>query len=56
MHAKCLTRREDSVQPNRELIPEDACSIREGLWRMVRYARDATESLDARIAEQELVG
>jgi hypothetical protein len=29
------------VRPNRELILEDARSIRDWLWRMARYAQDA---------------
>jgi hypothetical protein len=39
------------VEPNRELMLEDARSIREGVWRMTRVAHDATEGLDARIEE-----
>jgi hypothetical protein len=39
------------VQPNRELILEDAHSLREELWRMVRYVQDAAETLDARIED-----
>jgi hypothetical protein len=48
--------REESVEPGRELILEDARSIRVGLWRMARCAQDATESLDARIDEEYLNG
>ena len=42
-------RRKDGVEDNRKLILEDASSIREAMERMVRYASDAAESLDARI-------
>jgi hypothetical protein len=35
---------------------EDARSIREGLWRMARCAQDATDSLDARIEDEDLDG
>jgi hypothetical protein len=44
------------VEPHRELILEDARSIRERLWRMARLAQDAAESLDARIEEENLNG
>jgi hypothetical protein len=40
---------EEGVEADRELILEDARSIRERLWRMARLAQDAAESLDARI-------
>ncbi len=39
------------VQPDHDL-PEDACSIREGLWQMARLAQDAAESLDTRIEDE----
>ena len=35
---------------------EDARSISQGLWRMVRLAQDAAESLDGRIEEEDLNG
>jgi hypothetical protein len=35
---------------------EDACSIREGLWRMARLAQDAAETLDGRIEDEDLDG
>jgi CRISPR/Cas system-associated protein Csm6 len=44
------------VESERELMLEDARSIREGLWRMARYAQDAAESLDVRIEEEDLNG
>jgi hypothetical protein len=47
---------EDSVEPDRELILEDARSIRERQWRMARLAQDAAEALDARIEEENLNG
>jgi hypothetical protein len=42
------------VEDNRELILEDASSIREGLWRMVQLAQDAAETLAARIEDEDL--
>jgi hypothetical protein len=36
---------------DRELMLEDARSISQGLWRMVRFAQGAAESLDGRIEE-----
>ena len=42
------------MQPDRELILEDARSINEGLWRMTRLVQDAAESLDARIEDEYL--
>jgi hypothetical protein len=44
------------VQSEPELILENARSIREGLWRMVRLAQDAAETLDARIEDEDLDG
>ena len=41
---------------DRKLSLEDARSIREARRRMVRYASDATESLDARIEDEQLDG
>jgi hypothetical protein len=56
----CLRRvaypREEGVEADRELIQEDARSIREGLWRMARLAQDAAESLDVRIEGEDLNG
>jgi hypothetical protein len=37
------------VEPDRELILEDARSIREGMWRMAHLVQDAAELLDSRI-------
>jgi hypothetical protein len=48
--------REKGVEANRELMLEDARSIRERLWRMARLAQDAAEALDARIEEENLNG
>jgi hypothetical protein len=42
------------VEADRELLLEDAQSIREGLGRIARYAQDAAESLDARIEDEDL--
>ena len=39
------------MESDRELILEDARSIREGLWRMARLAQDAAELLDTMIEE-----
>jgi hypothetical protein len=45
----------DGVETDRELMLEDARSIREGLWRMSRLAHDDTaELLDARIDDENL--
>jgi hypothetical protein len=46
----------EGVEPDRELIPEDARSIREGMWRMARLAQDAAELLDSRIEDEDLDG
>jgi hypothetical protein len=37
------------VQPDPELILEDAASLREAMRRMIRYTWEATEGLDRRI-------
>ena len=39
-----------------ELMLEDARSIQEVLWRMVRLAQDTAETLDARIEDETLDG
>jgi hypothetical protein len=44
------------VEADRDLMLEDARSIREGLWRMAQYAQDAAETLDARIEDEDLDG
>ena len=44
------------MEADRELMLEDARSIREGLWRMARYAQDAAEALDSRIEDEDLDG
>ncbi len=44
------------MESERELILEDARSIREGLWRMAQLAQDAAESLDVRIEDEDLDG
>ena len=46
----------NSWEVNLELMREDARSIREGLWRMARYAQDAAEALDAQIDDEDLDG
>jgi hypothetical protein len=44
------------VEPDRDLILEDARSIREGLWRMARLAQNAAEAMDSRSEDEELNG
>ena len=44
----------EGVDPERELMLEDARSIREGLWRMGRLAQETAELLDARIEDENL--
>jgi hypothetical protein len=44
------------VEPEPELILEDATSLRDAMRRMVQYASDATEALDARIEDEDLDG
>jgi hypothetical protein len=42
------------MEPEPELILEDATSLRDAMRRMVRYASDATDALDARIEDEDL--
>jgi hypothetical protein len=44
------------VEPEPELILEDAASLRDAMRRLVRYASEATEALDARIEDEDLDG
>jgi hypothetical protein len=44
------------VESDRELMLEDARSIREGLWRMAQLTQHAAESLDSRIEDEDLDG
>lgn len=44
------------MQPDPELILEDAVSIREAMRRMVRFTSEAAESLDRRIETGTLDG
>ena len=44
------------MEPEPELILEDATSLRDAMRRLVRYASDATEVLDARIEDEDLDG
>jgi hypothetical protein len=44
------------VESDRELILEDARSIRERLWRLARLAQDAAEAMDSRIEDEDLDG
>ena len=48
--------REYSVESERELMLENARSIREGLRRMAHLVQDDAESLDARIEDEDLDG
>ena len=48
--------REGDVEPEPELILEDAVSLRQAMRRLVRYTSDATEVLEARIADEDLDG
>jgi hypothetical protein len=42
------------VEYDRELVLEDASSIREGLWRMAQLTQEAAQKLDARIEDEAL--
>ena len=44
------------MESDRELILEDAASLRVAMRRMVRYASEATERLDRRIEDGTLDG
>jgi len=44
------------VEPEAELILEDATSIRDAMRRLVRYASNVTEALEARIQDEDLDG
>jgi hypothetical protein len=44
------------MEPDRELMLEDARSISQGLWRIAQLAQDAAESLDGRIEDENLTG
>ncbi len=44
------------MQPDPELILEDARSIRDAMWRMAQLAQDAAETLDARLEDEDLDG
>ena len=44
------------MEPDRELMLEDARSISQGLWRIAQLAQDAADSLDARIENEDLDG
>ena len=48
--------REGDVEPEPELILEDAVSLRQAMRRLVRYTSDATEVLEARIEDEDLDG
>ena len=42
------------MEPERELILEEATALRDAMRDVVRYAVDATEALDARIETEDL--
>jgi hypothetical protein len=44
----------EGVESDRELIVEDARSIREVLWTIARYAQEAAELMDERTDAEEL--
>ena len=44
------------MEPEAELIFEDATSLLDAMRRMVRYASDAAEALEARIDDEDLNG
>ncbi len=44
------------MQPDPELMLEDARSIRDAMWRMAQLAQDAAETLDARLEDEDLDG
>ncbi len=44
------------MQPDPELILEDARSIRDAMWRMAQLSQDAAETLDARLEDEDLDG
>jgi hypothetical protein len=44
------------VDPDRELMLEDARSISERLWSMAQLAQDAAETLDTKIEDEDLDG
>lgn len=44
------------VEPEPELILQDAASLRQAMRQLARYASDATEALDARIEDEDLDG
>ena len=44
------------MQPDSELILEDARSISEGLWRVAQLIQDAAETLDVSIEDEALDG
>ncbi len=44
------------MEPERDLILEDARSIREGNWRMAHLVQDAAELLDSKIEDENLDG
>jgi hypothetical protein len=44
------------MEADRELMLEDARSLGDALWRMARYAQEATEALGSRIEDEDLDG
>ena len=56
MSRRVANPREEGLEADRELMLEDARSIREGLWRMARYAQEAAESLNLKMEQETLDG
>ncbi len=54
MSRRVANLREEGLETDRELMLEDARSIRGGLWRMARYAQEAGESLNLRMEQETL--
>jgi Mg2+ and Co2+ transporter CorA len=48
--------REEGVEADRELMLEDASSLRDSLWRIARYAQDAAELMEDHIEDETLNG
>ena len=44
------------MEADRELILEDARTIRDAMWRIAQLAQDAAETLDARLEDEDLDG
>ena len=56
VEGRSLPKGGEGVDSERELMLEDARSIREGMCRMAQLAQDATDSLDVQIEDEDLTG